>query len=187
MIHVVERAARLVGLDTEPVLAAAQLSGDPVIGQLIKARPGLRIPGAWGPFETAVQAIVRDHAPTEANEILARLVRTAGTPVPGLRHELTHAFPSAEALIAEYGEPGRLGETLGALAVEVAGGNIKLDGAESLESLVSSLTRVDGISEVAAHHIALRLGARDAFPAEATSESEAWRPWRALAYLHLTQ
>jgi AraC family transcriptional regulator of adaptative response / DNA-3-methyladenine glycosylase II len=187
VIHVVERAAQLVGLDTEPVLAAAQLGGDSVIGPLVRARPGLRVPGAWGPFELAVQAIVRDQAPAEANEILAHLVSTAGTPVAGLRHELTHAFPSAEALIAQYDGAGRLGETLRGLAQEVACGNLKLDGAEPLESLVQSLTRIDGITEVAAHHVALRLGARDAFPAEVTPESEAWRPWRALAYLHLTQ
>jgi AraC family transcriptional regulator of adaptative response / DNA-3-methyladenine glycosylase II len=187
VIHVVERAARLVGLATEPVLAAAQLSGDPVIGPLIKARPGVRVPGAWGPFEVAVQAIVRGQAPTEAAEILADLVATAGTPVAGLDHGLTHAFPSAGTLASRYDGAGSLGKTLGTLAQEVAMGNIRLDGAEPLETLVPALTGIDGISELTAHHIALRLGARDAFPARATSESEAWRPWRALAYLQLSQ
>jgi AraC family transcriptional regulator of adaptative response / DNA-3-methyladenine glycosylase II len=66
VIHVVERAARLVGLDVEPALAAAQLAGEPVIGPLIQQRPGLRVPGTWGPFETAVQAVVEDLATTPA-------------------------------------------------------------------------------------------------------------------------
>ena len=104
VIHVVERAAQLVGLETEPVLAAAQLAGDPVIGPLIKARPGFGFPGAWGPFETAVQAVGTDPA------LLARLVQTTGTPVAGLDHGLTHAFPSAEALTSQYCVPGPVGE-----------------------------------------------------------------------------
>ncbi|MDX6260109.1 MAG: AraC family transcriptional regulator [Kribbellaceae bacterium] len=208
VIHVVERAGHLVGLETEPVLATAQLSGDPVIGPLIEARPGLRVPGAWGPFEVAVAAIVRDQLPsgspaeesaagsgggtrgsccTPAGELLARLVDAVGAPVAGLGHGLTHAFPSAETLATRYDQPGRVSDTLRALAAEVATGNIKLDGGETLETLVPSLTRIDGISDSAAHHIALRLGARDAFPGEPATDSEAWRPWRALAYLHLSQ
>ncbi|MFI5711563.1 AlkA N-terminal domain-containing protein [Kribbella sp. NPDC051620] len=187
VIHVVERASTLVGLETEPVLATAQLSGDPVIGPLIKHRPGLRVPGAWGPFEIAVAAIVRDQLGIGSDDLLKQLVETAGTPVAGLGHGLTHAFPSAETLATRYDQPGRVSDTLRTLAEEVAAGNIKLDGGEPLEVLVPALTRIDGISEAAAHHIALRLGARDAFPGEPTTNSEAWRPWRALAYLHLSQ
>ncbi|WP_020388184.1 helix-turn-helix domain-containing protein [Kribbella catacumbae] len=139
VIHVFERATQLVGLP------------------LIKARPGIRVPGAWGPFETAVQAVVRDLAPTEADEILGQLVKSTGTPVAGLGHGLTHAFPSAETLAAQYDGPGRVGETLQALAKEVAAGNVRLDGAESLETLVSALIRIDGVSETAARHVASRL------------------------------
>ncbi|MEV8374378.1 AlkA N-terminal domain-containing protein [Kribbella sp. NPDC056861] len=182
VIHVVERSAQLVGLESEPVLATAQLSGDPVIGPLLKARPGLRVPGAWGPFEVAVQAVVRDQSPADADEILAQLVEAAGTPVAGLGHGLTHAFPSAEALLTHS-----VSKTITLLAQEVAAGNLRLEVAEPLETLVPALTSIDGISEAAAHHIALRLGARDAFPGEPATGSEAWRPWRALAYLHLTQ
>lgn len=182
VIHVVERAARLVGLETEPLLAAAQLAGDPVIGPLIESRPGIRVPGAWAPFEIAVQAVIRDQSPAEAGELLARLVQVAGTPVPGLDHGLTHAFPSAEAV---YSAPHTAGEAVQSLAAEVAGGNIRLDGAESLEDLVASLVAIPGITEQAAHEIALRLGARDAFPRTPTLESEGWHPWRALASIHL--
>ena len=99
VIHVVDRAARLVGLDAEPVLAQTLLSGDPVIGPLIAARPGVRVPGAWGPFEVAVQAVVRDQLPRdEAYDVLRKLVEVHGMPVPGLGHGLTHAFPGPQAL-----------------------------------------------------------------------------------------
>jgi AraC family transcriptional regulator of adaptative response / DNA-3-methyladenine glycosylase II len=209
VIHVVERASRLVGLEAEPVLAAAQLAGDPVIGPLIEARPGLRIPGAWGPFEAAVQAVVTaaldeqsprvvGHAAGEvgmgnardqeaATEVLRRLVEGYGTAVPGLGHGLTHAFPSAEMLAGaeQYGVPEDVEDTVRALAQEVAAGNIVLDGGESLDGLVKSLAAVRGVTEQTAHRIARRLGARDAFPSEASERSEAWRPWRALAATHL--
>ena len=186
VIHVVERAARLVGLETEPVLAAAQLSGDPVIGPLIKARPGVRVPGAWGPFEVAVHAVVSDQV-SDARAALGCLVQGFGTPVPGLGHGLTHAFPSAEGLeqASQYGVPSRVEESVRTLAQEVAAGNISLAGGLPLDELVSLLTAVPGITEQAAHHVALRLGARDAFPAKHSESSEAWRPWRALATTHL--
>ena len=269
VIHVMERAGRLVGLETEPVLAAAQLAGDPVIGPMIEARPGVRVPGAWGPFEVAVQAIVAHHASpagesswpvqvgstpqtgdagevqgranpgeagavqgtgnpgdlaevrgtanpgdlaevpgmgspgdlaevrgmgnpgdlVEAREVLARLVELSGMPVEGLGFGLTHAFPSAETLAEAdlYGVPAELAKTLQAMAREVAVGNLHLDGGEQLDDLIGSLTAIDGVSEQAAHRIASRLGARDAFPATGFSKetSEAWRPWRALAATHL--
>ena len=179
VIHVVERAAQLVGLETEPVLAAAQLAGDPVIGPLIKTHPGIRIPGAWAPFEIAVQSVLSDTA------LLAQLVQTTGTPVAGLGYGLTHAFPAPEALTSQYCVPGPVGETLRELAQQVASGKIRLDGAEPLDELVKSLTAIDGISELAAHQIALRLGARDAFPMAPSAASESWRPWRALAAMQL--
>jgi AraC family transcriptional regulator of adaptative response / DNA-3-methyladenine glycosylase II len=188
VIHVVERAGRLVGLETEPVLAAAQLAGDPVIGPLIEARPGLRVPGAWGPFEVAVQAVVTAALNHEAaKEVLRRLVERCGTPVPGLGHGLTHAFPSAELLARaeQYGVPEEVAETVRALAEKVVSGNVVLDGGEALDELTGGLTSVPGLEQKTAHRIARRLGARDAFPDEENKGSEAWRPWRALAATHL--
>jgi AraC family transcriptional regulator of adaptative response / DNA-3-methyladenine glycosylase II len=187
-IHVVERAGRLVGLETEPVLAAAQLAGDPVIGPLIEARPGLRVPGTWGPFEASVQAVITTELGQQAGkEALGRMVEAHGTPVAGLGHGLTHAFPSAETLAAaeRYGVPENVEKTVRALAREVAAGNISLDGGDSMDELIGSLTAVGGVSEKTAHRIARRLGERDAFPGEANERSEAWRPWRALAATHL--
>jgi 3-methyladenine DNA glycosylase/8-oxoguanine DNA glycosylase len=72
----------------------------------------------------------------------------------------------------------------------------------SLDQLVSSLTAIPGIGSAAAQHLAARLGERDAFPAadarlreavlrldptlaDAELVAERWRPWRALAAMHL--
>jgi AraC family transcriptional regulator, regulatory protein of adaptative response / DNA-3-methyladenine glycosylase II len=207
VIHVVERAARLVGIVSAPILASEQLAADSTLGPLIASRPGVRIPGAWGPFEVAVHAVVsQDLRAAETRSALARLARSFGTPIAGLRHGLTHAFPSAEALASvpedQYGVPGGLGEPVNALARAVVSEAVTLDGSEPSDDLVESLLAVPGIGKTVAHHIALRLGARDVFPAmdanvqralrqrgasldDLVATSEAWRPWRALATIHL--
>jgi AraC family transcriptional regulator of adaptative response / DNA-3-methyladenine glycosylase II len=176
VIHIVDRAARLVGLETEPVLARTLLSEDPLIGPLIVSRPGVRVPGAWGPFEVAVQAVVRDQLDGEAAyDALRKFVEVHGLPVPGLGHGLTHAFPGPQALTGA--------ELVGPLAQEVATGNVVLDGGEDADELIRSLTAVPGVSTKAAHQVAMRLGARDAWPLD--GESEGLRPWRSLAAVHL--
>ncbi|MFC4947707.1 AlkA N-terminal domain-containing protein [Pseudonocardia sp. GCM10023141] len=197
VIHVVERAGRLVGLDAEPLLAATQLAGDPVVGPLIGARPGVRVPGVWGPFEVAVHAVLCQTAAGQftdgaaAREDIGRLAADHGEPVPGLGHGLTHAFPSA-AVLAEASGASGVSPIVGGLARAVVAGTVSLDGGASLAELVGALLAVPGVEESTAHHIALRLGARDAFPAAdptlrgyGADASERWRPWRALAAIHL--
>ncbi|HEY9333709.1 MAG TPA: hypothetical protein VIQ79_04810, partial [Kribbella sp.] len=81
----------------------------------------------------------------------------------------THAFPGPEALAAA--------EMIGPFAREVANGNIRL---EDAETLVPALETV--VSSRAAQEIALRLGARDAWPLG--GEVEHLRPWRSLAAVY---
>jgi AraC family transcriptional regulator of adaptative response / DNA-3-methyladenine glycosylase II len=170
VIHVVDRAARLVGLDCEPIRARLQLSADSALGPLVASRPGVRVPGAWGPFEVAVQAVVRDQLPADdATDASRKLVEVYGVAVPGLGHGLTHAFPGPEALTGA--------ELVGPLARAVANGNITL---EDSETLIPSLEAVT--STRAAQEIALRLGARDAWPLDGASEH--LRPWRSLAAVY---
>ena len=97
-----ERAAvqRLFGLDAEHAAAVAALRRDPVVGARLRARPGLRVPGTWDPFETGVRAIVGQQVSVAgASTITARIVARHGTPV-GDTDGLTHSFPSA-ALLAD--------------------------------------------------------------------------------------
>jgi AraC family transcriptional regulator of adaptative response / DNA-3-methyladenine glycosylase II len=144
VIHVAERASRVAAL----------------------GRPGLRVPGAWGPFEMAVQAVVSEQLPgPQATAGLGRVVRRYGTPIAGLAHGLTHAFPSAGVLAevgaSEYSLPTALGRTVTALAQAVQSGAVILDGSQALPDLIESLTAVPGLSPAAAQHIALRVGTRD--------------------------
>ncbi|MFK4090299.1 AlkA N-terminal domain-containing protein [Kribbella sp. NPDC020789] len=177
VIHVVDRAACLVGLETDVTVAREFLAQDPELGPLVAARPGVRVPGVWGPFETAVQAVVRDQLPPdEADDVLRKIVEVHGIAVPGLGSELTHLFPAAEALTGV--------EPVAALAQEVADGNIMLDCGQP-EELARALEQVPGVSPKAAQLIVLRLGARDAWPHD--GDAGHLSPWRSLAALHLAK
>jgi AraC family transcriptional regulator, regulatory protein of adaptative response / DNA-3-methyladenine glycosylase II len=206
LIHVVERASRLVGVDTDTGPAAAHLASDPTIGPLVVARPGVRVPGVWGALEVAVHAVVAQHCGLPlARERMGTLVRHSGQAVSGLDHGLTHLFPSADVLaerdLAAIDLPRRTTEAVRALAAGVATGEVMLDGSLELADLVAALTSLPGIGTTAAHQIALRLGQPDAFPesdqglrwalgaldvsGSAEELASKWRPWRAVAATHL--
>ncbi|SES40650.1 DNA-3-methyladenine glycosylase 2 family protein [Actinokineospora terrae] len=194
LIHVVERVARVFGVDADLAPAEAALADDPVIGPLIAARPGLRVPGAWGVFEVAVEAVLSQHSPrAEVRAQLAALVAAAGSPVHGLDGGLTHLFPSATTLadtdLLTLGLPETTAKTLSAFATAVAADETLLDAGATLAELTGRLRDRPGITADTAHHIALRLGHPDAFPgtlaAGTTTDPERWRPWRALAAIHL--
>jgi len=57
LIDEVARCRRLFGLD-RPTAAATPLAADPLLGPLTRGLPGLRVPGAWDPFEVAVRIIL---------------------------------------------------------------------------------------------------------------------------------
>lgn len=143
LIHVAGRAGRMAG---------------------IGARPDVHAPGAWGPFEAAVQAVVAQEAddPGQARDQLGRITERFGPPVPGLPHGLTRLFPSAAVLaaadLAELGLPPATTKTLTVLAAGVATGQVALDHGASRADLISSLTAVAGIQPATAGQIALRLG-----------------------------
>ncbi|MCA1662870.1 MAG: 3-methyladenine DNA glycosylase 2, partial [Myxococcales bacterium] len=122
---------------------------------------------------------------------------------------LTHLFPTARALadagadaIAKrVGMPRARGVAIAALAAAVADGTLPLDGSQPLETLVERLCALPGIGMWTAQYLAMRLGEPDAFPAgdlwlrraldlderALIARSEAWRPFRAYAAMHLWQ
>ena len=209
LIHAVARSRRIANLDFDLDEPALQLSRDPTIGPLLRARPGLRTPGMWDPFETGVRAIIGQQVTVAAaNTVAGRLVERVGTEVPGLRQlGLTHTFPSAatlaEADLSELGLTRARERAIRSFAQAVAEEAIRLDGSARLDDLIASITAIDGLGSWTAHYLALRLGERDAFPstdlglrralarhaprsrAALAELGERWRPWRALAATHL--
>lgn len=210
LIHLAEQARRIFALDHDHAAAVARLRHDPLVGPLVRARPGVRPPGTWDPFELGVRAILGQQVSVAAaNTLAARLVERVGTPVGGLAAlGLTHAFPDAERLAAadldDLGLPAGRREAVRGFARAVAAGDVVLDRGQRLDDLVGSLAALPGVGPWTAHYVALRLGEPDAFPAtdlglrravaartgapapaSLAAAAGAWRPFRALAAVHL--
>jgi AraC family transcriptional regulator of adaptative response / DNA-3-methyladenine glycosylase II len=206
LIHVVDRARQIANLDTNLAGARQHLGADPVLGPLVAARPGIRVPGTWDAFETGVRIIIGQHVTLAgASTLTGRLVERLGTPVPGLRQlGLTHVFPNAETVASAdldgLGLTRARARAIRAFAAAVATDEIRLDRSMGLDRLVASITALPGLGSWTAQQIALRLGEPDAFPAtdlglrramtsretEATPDvTDRWHPWRALAFVHL--
>jgi len=58
LFHISSTVRRMFDLSADPSRIAATFASDPLLKPLVKRRPGLRIPGAWDPFECTVRAIV---------------------------------------------------------------------------------------------------------------------------------
>ncbi len=212
---VIRRVRLIVGLDADVETARAHLATDPTVGPLVRARPGLRVPGTWDPFEIGVRAIIGQQVTVAGASTLAgRLVARHGRPVPGpTAPGLTHTFPSpatlAEGDLDGIGMTRARARAIRGFAAAVAAGRVRLDVSVPLDELVDSITAVPGVGPWTAHYVALRTGQPDALPAsdlglrralagpgtgagavlpspaEVTARADAWRPWRALAAVHL--
>lgn len=88
---VVGRARRLLDADADPAAIGAALATDGLLAPLVRARPGLRVPGAYDGFELAVRAVLGQQvsvaaASTFAGRLAARhgarLAPDATTDVP---------------------------------------------------------------------------------------------------------
>jgi len=201
-------ARRTFDLAADPARIALALRGDSLLAPLVGLRPGLRIPGAWDPFECAVRAVLGQQVSVAAGRTLAaRLVARVGRPIAGGTDGLTHLFPSPAALAAAnldgLGLTGARARALRALALAVAEGTIDLGA--PVEDVAAGLEALPGLGAWTAQYVALRaLGEPDAFPAgdlvlrrmaaaggtplsarALEARAEAWRPWRGYAVLHL--
>ncbi len=207
--RVAERVRALFDLSADPARVAHDLGDDERLGPAIAARPGLRVPSAFDPFEMAVRVVLGQQVSVKGATTLAgRLIAYAGQPVETGQAGLSHLFPTpaavAETDVAALGMPGRRGEAVRGLARAVRDGHLRLSGEVDPDQVREELTALPGIGPWTAEVIALRaLGDPDAFPAgdlglrkalghgslaserAAAARAEAWRPWRSYASLWL--
>ena len=204
----VERVRRLLDADCDPVAIGDAFAGDPVLGPLVRATPGLRVPGHVDGDELAVRAVLGQQVTVAAaRTAAARLVREYGEPLAEPHDALTHAFPTAERLAGLDPEslpmPRARGRALIALCRALADGEIRLDRGADREGVRGALLAIPGIGPWTADYVALRalghpdvflptdIGIRDALrglgrdPADALRLAAAWAPWRSYAQLYL--
>lgn len=193
---------RLLGLDVDHDAAVRALRRDPLIGPRLRSRPGLRVPGTWDPFETGVRAIVGQQVSVAgASTVTARIVARHGRPLAQPDGSLTHAFPPAAVLAdADLDAIGLTGGRITAIrgwAAAVADGDVRFEA--GLDDFVDSVVAIRGLGPWTAHYLALRTGYADAFPVgdlglqraagldgkALGAAAERWRPYRALAAVHL--
>ncbi|MBF3060849.1 DNA-3-methyladenine glycosylase 2 family protein, partial [Pseudomonas aeruginosa] len=156
-----------------------------LLGPLVAANPGLRLPVAFDPFEQAVRAIVGQQVTVKAAvTITGRLIQRLGEPLENLGYDgISHLFPTpaalAQANLDGIGMPGKRVQTLQRFAAAIASGELSLDLADGPEALVERLCALPGIGPWTAEYIALRaMGEADAFPAADLGllKSTVWGP-----------
>jgi AraC family transcriptional regulator of adaptative response / DNA-3-methyladenine glycosylase II len=206
---VLAKLKSLFDLDARPDVIDGRLAGDPRLAPLVLRRPGMRVPGAFCGFELAIRAVLGQQVSVRgATTMYARLAAALGEPIETPLVELAHLPPSAEQVAAASLERlRRLGitsaraECLRALARAVAEGELTLEATPAPEAVIERLIGLPGIGERTAQYIALRaLRWPDAFPCgdlgirkalgistarQVLAASEAWRPWRGYAAMHL--
>jgi AraC family transcriptional regulator of adaptative response / DNA-3-methyladenine glycosylase II len=180
------RARRLLDLDADPGAIDPVLASDAVLAPLVAATPGLRVPGAWDPFELLVRAVVGQQVTVAAaRTLLTRVLDRCGGTL------------TAEALAgADLDALGMPASRVGTLqAIAEAG----VDPADA-----AALLAIRGVGPWTAGYVALRSGDPDAFPVgdaglrvaagrlglptdtrALAARAERWRPYRAYAVVHL--
>ncbi len=205
------RLRDLFDLDAHPALIDAHLQKDPLLTQSLLKNPGLRVPGAFDHFEMAVRAILGQQITVKAATTLGgRFTAAFGTPVDTPFPELTHLCPIPERLmsasvedVASLGIVGARARTLLALAKACVHEALLSGVVGQPDRAIARLTSLPGIGDWTAQYIAMRaLRWPDAFPAsdivvrknlggvtteEAEQLSQAWRPWRSYAVMHIWQ
>ncbi len=205
------RLRHVFDLSARPDVIAAKLSQDELLADAVARNPGLRVPGAFDGFELAVRAILGQQITVKAATTLAgRFVEAFGETIDTPHQTLTHLTPAvgrvAEATPEELSALGIIqtrARSIIALAQELAAGRLKLEAGTNPDAVIGKLVALPGIGNWTAQYIAMRaLRWPDAFPkddivvrnslggvsaARAEELSEAWRPWRSYATLHLWQ
>ena len=207
LVQIASAARRMFDVAADSGGIDAALGADSLVGPLVKRRPGLRIPGAWDPFECAVHCVLAERAsPTEAQALMARLVARAGRAIDGPCRSVTHTFPSAVMIAAadldSLSMPGWKARALDSLVRALLGSE---QATIDSDAVAQALTSSAEVSDWSLQTIALRsLSEPDALPidervllggasaagtpmsaAELSRRAEAWRPWRGYAAMQL--
>jgi AraC family transcriptional regulator of adaptative response / DNA-3-methyladenine glycosylase II len=189
------RVVRLFDLGVDSRVIDRALKKAAVLGASVAGAPGLRVPGAWDGFESAVRAVLGQQVSVaRGTELANRMIEAYGGgdfPAPT---QLVHQE------IAELGMPGNRGRAISTLSQWVAQQARALLEGEDTEAFVEQIASIKGIGPWTQNYMRLRIVKNvDAFPhndwvvlkqlqttpAQALTLSASWRPWRAYALMHI--
>jgi len=208
-LRVVERVAAMFDVEAEAVEIEQSLGSDPMLASL--GMRGMRVPGAWDPFELGVRAILGQQVTVAAARTLASRLceQFGGQSRPDPTDRLTRTFPGpetlADAAIAAVGLSRRRAETIRSFARAVASGVIDFDTPLGRKSVPERMLGIPGIGPWTVGYVTMRaLKDPDAFPSADIAliraaqrlgiaedarglerASQRWRPWRAYAAVRL--
>ncbi|MDQ1447527.1 MAG: AraC family transcriptional regulator, partial [Actinomycetota bacterium] len=203
LVHLLASVRRLFDLDADPTVIDTALARDRTLRPMVRARRGVRVPGAIDPFEVSVRAVLGQQVSVgAATKLAGRLVERHGRAVPGVGAlGLTHLFPDAATLaradLTDVGLTRARARAVNAFAASVATGDLELHRARDLDHTLAALQVFPGFGPWTAHYVAMRAcGERDAFPAsdlglrralggDPAARAEAWRPWRAYGAIQI--
>jgi len=190
------RVQHVFDAHADPLAIRRVLKADPWLAKSLTRAPGVRVPGAWDGFETAVRAILGQQvsvarARTLAIDLIARFGESGNFPTP---QQLV------EADVAAVGMPGKRGGAVRALAAAVLEAGLVLNDSAVPAKLFEQLCALPGIGPWTAGYVSMRVaGDADAFPnadwvvlkrlgmtaAVAQRHSLRWQPFRAYALMHI--
>jgi AraC family transcriptional regulator of adaptative response / DNA-3-methyladenine glycosylase II len=200
----------LLDLESDPKPILDRLGDDPLIGGLVNASPGRRVPGTVDPNELAVRAVLGQQVTLKAAVKLgACLVSAYGDALQQPDGDVSHVFPTveriAEAGLNEIPMPQARRQALRKIAQWL--GTHALDGRslQARDGVDGRLLALPGIGPWTAGYIAMRAlrdpdvflandaGVRRAMnllgvsgtPQQLERVADGWRPYRASAVQHL--
>jgi AraC family transcriptional regulator of adaptative response / DNA-3-methyladenine glycosylase II len=208
----VRRCRRLLDLDADPGAVAERLGADPLIGPLVRAAPGLRVPGAVDGAELAVRTVLGQQVSVAAARTGAgRLVAEHGEALARPRAAVTALFPAPAVLAAldpaGLAMPRARARAIVGLCRALADGDLRLDADADRTEARRRLLALPGVGPWTAGYVAMRalgdpdvflaedLGVRHALrrlggpddPRQARALAAAWAPWRSYATQQLWQ
>lgn len=203
------RLRGLFDLSARPDLIAAHLGKDARLRHSVQKNPGLRVPGAFDGFELAVRAILGQQVTVKAATTLSgRFAAAFGEKIETPFPELTRLTPTAGRVagtsvedVAGLGIVRARSACIITIARAFESGALRIEAGDDPEAGIARLAALPGIGPWTANYIAMRaLRWPDAFPKEdiavrnnlggvspkqAEQMSEAWRPWRSYAVMHV--
>ena len=199
---IVGRVSSMFDVAADPAVISGHLSSDPLLTYACAAHDGIRVPGAWDPFELSVRAILGQQitvrtATTMAGRVAARLGNTgrAGRAAPPLsdRRSTGRGTAGRSRIIRARANAIR------SLAKAVCDGELTFDD----DSTHAALRRIPALANgqrstsrcvpcasadaFPSGDIVLRRMAANCSAGELDARAERWRPYRSYAVMLLWQ